>query len=58
MVRGGNSPLAAARLPWGFFRRYVLYLGLLDGYAGYVSASLGAFSDFLKDAKLQDLEPR
>ncbi len=50
------SPFAAARMPWGFLRRYLLQLGLLDGYAGYVSAALGALSDFLKDAKLQDLE--
>jgi glycosyltransferase involved in cell wall biosynthesis len=52
------SPLAGARLPWGFFRRYVLQLGLLDGYAGFVSAALGATYDFLKLAKLQDLEHR
>ncbi|HUB08031.1 MAG TPA: glycosyltransferase family 2 protein [Myxococcales bacterium] len=50
------SKTAAARLPWGFFRRYVLWLGALDGYAGFVAASLGAMSDFLKEAKLQDLE--
>ncbi len=50
------SKLSAARLPWGFFRRYVLWLGALDGYAGFAAASLGALSDFLKEAKLQDLE--
>jgi glycosyltransferase involved in cell wall biosynthesis len=49
-------PLAAARLPWAFFRRYVLQLGFLDGFAGFTHAALAGFYDFLKEAKLQDLE--
>jgi glycosyltransferase involved in cell wall biosynthesis len=48
------SPLAAVRLPWGFFRRYVLRLGLLDGWAGFLLASVGALYDLLKYAKLDD----
>jgi glycosyltransferase involved in cell wall biosynthesis len=52
------TPLAAARLPWAFFRRYVLQLGFLDGFAGFAYAALSGFYDFLKEAKLQDLERR
>jgi glycosyltransferase involved in cell wall biosynthesis len=47
---------AAVRLPWGFFRRYVLQLGFLDGYPGFAHAALSASYDFLKVAKLRDLE--
>ncbi|MGC4117533.1 MAG: glycosyltransferase family 2 protein [Myxococcales bacterium] len=48
--------LSYFRLPWGFFKRYVLWLGVLDGWDGYVQARLGATYDFLKVAKLRDLE--
>jgi len=44
------------RAPWGFFKRYVLWLGVLDGWDGLVQAGLGALYDFLKYAKLRDLE--
>ena len=50
------SALSAARLPWGFFRRYLLQLGFLDGFAGFTHAALAGFYDFLKEAKLQELE--
>lgn len=50
------SVLSYFRLPWGFFKRYVLWLGVLDGWDGYVQARLGATYDFLKYAKLRDLE--
>lgn len=50
------SPLCALRLPWGFFRRYVLQLGFLDGYAGFLHAALSGLYDFLKYAKLDDHE--
>ncbi len=46
--------LAALRLPWSFLRRYVFFLGVLDGYAGFVSAALLAYTDFLKGAKLRE----
>jgi len=48
------TPLAALRLPWGFFRRYVIRLGVLDGYIGFVLAALGGMYDFLKYAKIDD----
>jgi glycosyltransferase involved in cell wall biosynthesis len=47
---------AALRLPWGFFKRYLLQLGVLDGYPGFAHAGLSAFYDFLKVAKLRELE--
>lgn len=48
--------LSVLRWPFGFLRRYVLRLGFLDGYAGLVHASLGGLYDWLKYAKLEDLE--
>jgi glycosyltransferase involved in cell wall biosynthesis len=50
------SVLSAWRLPGRFFSRYVLRGGFLDGYAGFTYASLLAFYDFVKYAKLGDLE--
>lgn len=50
------SALAVARGGWGFLRRYVLQLGFLDGYTGLVFAAMSGLYDFLKIAKLADLE--
>ena len=51
------SPVGAAlRLPWGFGKRYVLQLGFLDGWPGFAHAALSAYYDFLKVAKLKDLQ--
>jgi glycosyltransferase involved in cell wall biosynthesis len=50
------SRWSALRAPWGFFRRYLLQLGFLDGWAGLVFAAMGGLYDFLKEAKLADLE--
>ncbi len=51
------SPWAAAlRLPWGFGRRYLWQAGFLDGWPGFAYAALSAYYDFLKLAKLYDLE--
>jgi len=50
------STASAFRLPWRFFSRYILRGGFLDGYAGFTYASLQAFYDFVKYAKLWDLE--
>ncbi|MHB1846261.1 MAG: glycosyltransferase family 2 protein [Deltaproteobacteria bacterium] len=47
---------AAARLPWGFGRRYLLQAGFLDGWPGFAYAAMSAYYDFLKVAKLADLE--
>lgn len=50
------SRLAALRWPLGFAKRYLLRLGFLDGYAGFVHAMLSGLYDFLKYAKVEDLE--
>ena len=39
-------------LPWEFFSRVVLKLGVLDGYPGLVWAGLSAFHSWVKYAKL------
>jgi len=46
------SPLAR------FFRFYVIKLGFLDGVAGFAHIAIGAFSSFLKYAKLRALTSR
>jgi glycosyltransferase involved in cell wall biosynthesis len=40
---------------WCFFRSYFLNIGFLDGYEGYMSCSLSAYTSFLKYAKLRQL---
>ncbi|MHB2026453.1 MAG: glycosyltransferase family 2 protein [Elusimicrobiota bacterium] len=45
-----------ALLPWEFFSRAVLRLGVLDGHAGLIWAGLSAFHRWLKYAKLKELE--
>ena len=57
-ARGARfSPLVAAlRLPFGFLWRYCVQLGFLDGYAGFLHALLASYGDFLKLAKLRELE--
>jgi glycosyltransferase involved in cell wall biosynthesis len=40
---------------WSFFRSYFLCLGILDGYDGFVSCSISAYTSFLKYAKLRRL---
>jgi glycosyltransferase involved in cell wall biosynthesis len=52
------SALSVVRWPFGFVRRYLLWGGFLDGYAGFLVAALGATYDLLKDAKLRELEHR
>jgi glycosyltransferase involved in cell wall biosynthesis len=47
---------SAIRLPWGFAKRYLLQLGFLDGYPGFAHAALSAYYDFLKVAKLREIE--
>jgi glycosyltransferase involved in cell wall biosynthesis len=51
-----SALLAAVRLPFGFWWRYVVRLGFLDGYAGFLHAVLTAYGDFLKMAKLRELQ--
>lgn len=50
------SWLGVLRMPWGFLKRYVLWLGFLDGWDGLVQAALGARYDWQKVAKLKALE--
>ncbi|MBA4322913.1 MAG: glycosyltransferase family 2 protein [Odoribacter sp.] len=40
---------------WSFFRSYILKAGFLDGYYGYVSCSITAYSSFMKYVKLRRL---
>jgi glycosyltransferase involved in cell wall biosynthesis len=46
---------ATAHKWWSFFRSYILGAGFLDGYDGYISCSINAYSSFLKYAKLRKL---
>lgn len=43
-------------LPWEFFRRTVLRLGILDGGPGIVWAALSAFHSWLKYVKLAEMK--
>ena len=50
------TPLHHLILPWEFFARTVLKLGVLDGYPGMVWAGLSAYHSWLKYAKLRELQ--
>lgn len=53
------SPLAAwGHAAWAFFSRYVLRLGFLDGWAGYLAARLEATYTLAKYARLVQLWER
>ena len=39
-----------------FFRDYILYLGFLDGFYGYMISKINAYSVFLKYSKLLDMQ--
>jgi hypothetical protein len=39
-----------------FFKKYVLKLGILDGYEGFVISTSTAYGKFLKYIKLRELE--
>ena len=43
-------------LPWEFFSRTVLKLGILDGYPGVGWAGLAAYHSWLKYVKLGELQ--
>lgn len=49
------GPLRHLVLPWEFFMRAVLKLGVLDGRAGVTWAALSAFHSWLKYAKLAEM---
>ncbi len=46
----------ALRQPFDFFYRYVLMLGFLDGWEGFLHAAMSSLFDFVARAKLFDLE--
>jgi glycosyltransferase involved in cell wall biosynthesis len=50
------NPLHHLLLPWEFFARAVLKLGVLDGRAGLVWAGLAAFHSWLKYVKLAEMQ--
>lgn len=50
------TPARHLILPWEFFARAVLKLGVLDGFPGLVWAGLSAFHSWLKYVKLRELE--
>jgi hypothetical protein len=50
------TPFHHLILPWEFFVRAVLKLGLLDGSPGLVWAGLSAFHAWLKYVKLGEMQ--
>jgi len=55
--RAGRRPSLAGlvvRPPWRFFRGYVVRLGFLDGWQGFVIAWMSALMTFLRYAKLRE----
>lgn len=50
------TPFHHAILPWEFFARAVLKLGVLDGFPGLVWAGLSAFHSWLKYVKLGEMQ--
>jgi glycosyltransferase involved in cell wall biosynthesis len=58
--QGRKSSWFRTRLSAGFtfFNYYILKLGFLDGYAGFVCARMTAWYTFLKYARLQELNQR
>ena len=41
---------------WKFFRAYIIRLGFLDGWPGYLIASANAFSTMVRYAKAREAE--
>lgn len=52
------TPFHHLILPWEFFARAVLKLGVLDGGAGLTWAALAAYHSWLKYAKLAEMQRR
>lgn len=50
--------IIAARLPVDFLIRYVVKLGFLDGWPGFLWASLSSFYSFVKYAKLKEISDK
>lgn len=48
----------AARLPVDFLIRYIVKLGFLDGWPGFLWASLSSFYSFIKYAKIKEISDK
>ena len=57
LVTGAYGPGAVADVaaPWSWFQNYVLYLGFLDGYRGWLISRMAARGTWLKFKKLGKL---
>jgi len=47
---------AVLHYSWSFFSSFILLLGFLDGYKGYLVCSITAYSSYLKYVKLRKLQ--
>jgi glycosyltransferase involved in cell wall biosynthesis len=53
-----NPFTAVCHSSWSFFKSYILYGGIFDGYDGFISCSITAYTSFLKYAKLRQLRKK
>ena len=49
--RNPNLLISLLRIPFDFFRRYILQLGILDGAQGFIWCAFSAFYPFVKYMK-------
>ncbi|CAO0821815.1 (heptosyl)LPS beta-1,4-glucosyltransferase [Desulfarculales bacterium] len=54
--RRASGPTAWGHATWAFINRYLLRLGFLDGFEGYLAARLEALYTLIKYARLRELE--
>jgi glycosyltransferase involved in cell wall biosynthesis len=54
--KNSNAFIILIKSSWRFFRDYVINLGFLDGYYGFVICSLSGWGTFLKYLKLRELK--
>ncbi len=55
-LKAPSGSLVMLRVDWEFFKRYFLLGGFLDGFRGYLYASLSSVYVLVKLAKLKELE--
>ncbi len=53
-----SIPMIVMRSWLIFWKKYLLKLGILDGYHGYLISTLTAYATFLKDIKLRELQKK
>lgn len=53
--KASNAVVIRIKTLWKFFSDYIIRLGFLDGYYGYVVCKISAFATFLKYTKLHEL---